>query len=200
MFRKTLSGLAAGASLLLFASPAEAQEYYLGQVILVGYQFCPVGTAEADGRLLSRQSNPALFSVYGNAYGGDEDNFALPDLRGRTPVNMGQGPGLHDYVRGKYAGAAEVALSPYNMPAHAHVGFVLAAAAGPNVESPAGAALPDFVSGQLVYDNQHAPDSSMAPYTAVMDAPPATVTPLQIRSPVLTLRYCVVVNGVFPPN
>ena len=62
-----------------------AQEQLVGQVMLVGFNFCPRGTMAADGRLLAIASNSALFSLYGTIYGGDGVNsFALPDLRGRN--------------------------------------------------------------------------------------------------------------------
>lgn len=68
---------------------------YLGEIITVGFNFCPRGTLEADGRLLPINENTALFSLYGTYYGGDgRTTFALPDLRGRTIVGAGQGPGL----------------------------------------------------------------------------------------------------------
>ena len=47
----------------------------------VGYNFCPRGWVEADGRLLSIAENTALFSLYGTTFGGDgRTTFALPDL------------------------------------------------------------------------------------------------------------------------
>lgn len=54
----------------------------LGAIGLVGFNFCPRGTLEADGRLLQISGNEALFSLYGTAYGGNgTTTFALPDLR-----------------------------------------------------------------------------------------------------------------------
>ncbi len=64
--------------------PARAlgQTDTLGAIGLVGFNFCPRGTLEADGRQLWINGNEALFSLYGTAYGGDgTTTFALPDLR-----------------------------------------------------------------------------------------------------------------------
>jgi len=71
-----------------FALPAHAQrDAILGEVRLIGFDFCPEGWAEADGRLLPIQGNPALYSLFSNSYGGNgTTNFALPDLRKVTPV------------------------------------------------------------------------------------------------------------------
>jgi len=78
------------------AVPASAgSEEYLGEIILVGFNFCPRGTTEADGQLLSIAKYSALFALYGTMYGGDgRSTFAMPDLRGRTALGDGQGPGL----------------------------------------------------------------------------------------------------------
>lgn len=84
------------------ASGAKAQEFYLGQVITVGFNFCPRGTAEAAGQLLPIDQYTALFSLLGTIYGGDgRTTFALPDLRGRVVMGPGTGPGLPGYSQGQ---------------------------------------------------------------------------------------------------
>ncbi|WP_284126056.1 phage tail protein [Parerythrobacter aestuarii] len=96
--------IAAGAALvaataLPTSTAAQSGDRYLGEIIMVGMNFCPRGTLEADGRLLPISQNTALFSLLGTMYGGDgRTTFALPDLRGRVPVGQGRGPGL-DPVR-----------------------------------------------------------------------------------------------------
>ena len=70
--------------------PAQAQDRYLAEVILVGQNFCPRGTLLADGQLLPIAKNTALFSLLGTTYGGDgRTTFGLPDLRGRVPAGTG---------------------------------------------------------------------------------------------------------------
>ncbi|MEI9849576.1 MAG: tail fiber protein [Sphingomonas sp.] len=94
MKRKTLFGLAAGASALFCSVPAQAQEYYVGQILLVPYNFCPLGSADAAGQLMSISQNEVLFTLYGTTYGGNgQTTFGLPDLRGRAPLHVGQAPG-----------------------------------------------------------------------------------------------------------
>lgn len=201
MLHKALLGLAAGTSALLCANAAHAQNYYLGQVILVGYDFCPAGTADAVGTELPIAGNAALYSLYGNAFGSSsEDSFRLPDMQGRSPVNSGQAPGRSDYVRGQMSGAADVQFNAYNMPAHSHLGYIRAVAAAPNYESPRGAALPDFPTGQNIYVKDVVPTYEMAPYTAVLDVSPGGSQPIRVLSPVLALRYCVVTSGIYPPQ
>lgn len=105
----TLAALATtflATSAQLPSAEANAQEEYLGQVMLVGFNFCPRGTVAAEGQLLPIASNSALFSLYGTIYGGDgRTTFALPDLRGRSPISMGQGPGLGNYPEGRKGGS-----------------------------------------------------------------------------------------------
>lgn len=38
----------------------------------------------ADGLVLSREKYPQLYAVIGHTFGGDMNEFRLPDLRGRT--------------------------------------------------------------------------------------------------------------------
>jgi microcystin-dependent protein len=75
---------------------------FIGTILMVGFNFAPVGWALCEGQLLPISQNQALFSLLGTTYGGDgRTNFALPDLRGRMPIGMGQGPGLPDYLLGQ---------------------------------------------------------------------------------------------------
>ena len=54
---------------------------YIGQVMLIPYDFIPKGWAACNGALLPIQQNPALYSLIGNHYGGDgRTTFALPKM------------------------------------------------------------------------------------------------------------------------
>jgi len=73
--------LLAVAAIAAFSLPAHAQQFYLGQIIEVGFNFCPAGFTTTDGQLLPITQNIALFSLLGTTYGGDgRTNFALPHL------------------------------------------------------------------------------------------------------------------------
>jgi microcystin-dependent protein len=62
-------------------------EPLIGEIRMFAGAFAPRGWAPCDGRLLSISQHSALFSVVGTAYGGDGmTTFALPDLRGRQPL------------------------------------------------------------------------------------------------------------------
>ena len=70
-------------------------EPFVGEIRMFAGTFAPRGYALCDGQLLAISQNDALFSLFGTIYGGDgRTTFGLPDLRGRVPIHMGQGPGL----------------------------------------------------------------------------------------------------------
>jgi microcystin-dependent protein len=212
--RTSIKTLAAAAAAITAASaysgPAYAgAEPFIGEVMLVGFNWCPRGWAPAAGQLMPIQQYTALFSLYGTIYGGDgRTTFALPDLRGRVPVSQGHGPGLSNVQIGERAGAENVTISTAQMPPHNHTatatstlhgtsetanqtgaqGGVLASAAG--------------LGGTPLY---HAP-----PANVTLDASSVTTTvtvnnngggqPLPVRNPYLGMQWCVALEGIFPPR
>src|SRR5215213_7415071 len=94
---------------------------YIGEIRMFGGNFPPSGWAFCDGQLLPISENDALFNLIGTTYGGDgESTFALPDLRGRTPVHTGTGPGLSPYTMGEGGGVESVTLTTQQIPTHNH--------------------------------------------------------------------------------
>lgn len=101
-------------------SPAPL-ETFIGEVKLFAGDFAPEGYALAHGQLLEISQNSALFSLLGTTYGGDgQDNFRLPDLRGRVLIGEGTGNGLTSRVRGEYGGSNLAALALAQLPEHTH--------------------------------------------------------------------------------
>ena len=91
-------------------------EPFLGQIQPFGFTFAPRGWALCDGQLLPISQYSALFSLFGTIYGGDgRTTFGLPDLRGRSAIHFGRGPGLSDYRQGSKAGVETVVLSQGQM-------------------------------------------------------------------------------------
>lgn len=91
-------------------------EPFLGEIKIVGFNFAPRGWAFCDGQILPISQNQSLYSLLGTTYGGDgRTSFALPDLRGRTPVHRGDGVAL-----GRKGGAETVTLTTSEMAAHTH--------------------------------------------------------------------------------
>lgn len=91
-------------------------EPFLGEVKMYSFAFPPRGWAVCNGQVLPINQNQALFSILGTTYGGDGiTTFALPDLRGRTPVHAG-----NQIQLGQKAGEEAHSLSLQEMPAHSH--------------------------------------------------------------------------------
>src|SRR5262245_26934071 len=96
-------------------------EPFLGEIILVGFTFAPVGYAFCDGQFLPISQNPNLFQLIGTTYGGNgTTTFRLPDLRSRVPLGPGQGSGLSSYQIGDASGAEQVTLTVNQIVSHTH--------------------------------------------------------------------------------
>ena len=64
---------------------------FVGQISIMAFSFPQRGWARCDGALLPINQNQALFALLGTQYGGNgQTTFALPDLRGRVPVQIGR--------------------------------------------------------------------------------------------------------------
>lgn len=89
-----------------------------GMVIAYGGVSVPSGWLEANGAAVSRTTYASLFAAIGTTYGAGDGSttFNLPDLRGRTVVGAGAGPGLTDRVLGTGYGTENVTLSQANLP------------------------------------------------------------------------------------
>ena len=93
---------------------------YVGEIRIFAGNFAPAGWMFCDGSILSISENDTLFNLIGTTYGGDgQSTFALPDLRGRLPLHMGNGGGS-SYVLGQNGGSEEVTLTVNQMPSHSH--------------------------------------------------------------------------------
>ena len=93
-------------------------EPFLAEIRIVGFNFAPRGWAFCDRQILPINQNQALYSLMGTTYGGDgRTTFALPDLRGRTPIHTG---GAHPL--GSRAGQETSTLTETELPPHTHTG------------------------------------------------------------------------------
>lgn len=94
---------------------------FIAEICMFAGNFAPRGWAFCEGQLLAISSHSALFSLLGTTYGGDgRTTFGLPDLRGRTPIHPGHGPGLSSYKLGQRGGQETVTLTQLQMPSHSH--------------------------------------------------------------------------------
>lgn len=155
---------------------------YIGEIRMFGGNFAPAGWMFCDGSILPISDYDTLFSLIGTTYGGDgQTTFALPDLRGRLPIDQGQGPGLSNRIIGQPGGSESVTLLTAQLPSHNHT--PLANSSAGNADTPAGtywsgsATTPQFVPGDQANTNmntaaigangQNQPHDNMQPFLAV---------------------------------
>lgn len=200
--KKTLAAAALAVASLNVAAPAAAQEFFMGQIIMGGWNFCPRGTLNANGALVAISDNTALFSLLGTSFGGNgRTDFALPDLRGRVPMGAGNGPGLTPRNLGQKGGAESVNITTNQMPSHSHsvtatLNGVVTPGSSPN---PAGNLL-----GLTTTSPAYAPAGG-APAAFDGGAITATETPVgggeavAVQDPYQVITYCIVNQiGIYP--
>ena len=167
---------------------------FLGEIKLFPYNFAPRGFAFCQGQVLSIAQNTALFSLLGTTYGGNgQTNFALPDLRGRAPMQPGQGPGLSNHDLGEKAGQESVSLLTTQIPSHTHTLGASTQAATSDVPAPE--AVPGRSTGGLLAY------AAATPGTALSSSALSTAggsQPHNNMMPYLVLNYCIATQGIFP--
>jgi microcystin-dependent protein len=177
------------------------QDPYVGQITLYPYNFAPRGWAMCQGQLLPISQNSALFSLIGTVFGGNGiSNFALPDLRGRVPVGIGQPPGGSAYGMGEIGGIENVTLLNNEMPAHNHALNATTTQGTDNNPSNAILASPAVgrggsgSSGQP-YNPGTPPNTTLLPTSLAFAG---NNLPHNNVQPSLVLTPCIALTGVFP--
>ena len=169
-------------------------EPFIGQIQMFGFNFAPRGWAMCNAQILSIAQNTALFSLLGTIYGGNgQTTFSLPDLRGRVPIHMGQGPGLSDYVEGQTGGSENKTLTINNLPAHSHA--VNAKTENGNKQTPGANVLAKDAAGSTAYYSNQVPNTTMNP---AMIGNTGGSQPFSNLQPFLTINFCIALQGIFP--
>jgi microcystin-dependent protein len=160
---------------------------YVGEIRMFAGNFAPAGWMFCEGQLLSIAEYETLFQLIGTSYGGDgQSTFALPDLRGRLPLHMG-----NSLILAEQGGVEAVTLTVNQIPAHSHP--MLAAATPGNVASPGG--------------NLLANSLNVTPY--INDAPTGNMNAAAIGAtggsqphnnfqPYLCVDFIISLFGIFP--
>lgn len=172
-------------------------EPFLGQIIVVGFNFAPRGYATCDGQIMSIAQNTALFSLLGTTFGGDgQVTFGLPDLRGRVSIHQGQGPGLTPRTMGEVSGQESVTLLSTQMPQHSHL---MSASTTATTANPAGGvpAAP-FVDASGDAVKAYAATSSGASLSAAAVGTAGGNQPHANMQPYLTVNYSIALEGIYP--
>jgi microcystin-dependent protein len=163
-------------------------EPFLSEIRIMSFDFAPKGWAMCNGQLLPINQNQPLFALLGTTFGGDgRVNFALPDVRSRTPIHVGSG-----HTLGERGGEQAHTLSISEIPTHVHT--AQAASVNTDINVPA-------TNNLGVAANEYAPLSNA---TTLI---PGTVGNIggsqahQNMQPFLTLTFCIALQGIFPsPN
>lgn len=162
-------------------------EGFLGEIRPFAFNFPPRSWAQCDGQLLPIAQNQSLYSLLGTVYGGDgRTTFALPDLRGRTPIQPDDS--IHTGGRG---GEEQVSLTVAQIPNHEHSLNASSDAATTNV--PTGQVLAQSSGGNLYGAAQNL--VSMSP-TALAHA--GTGQGHDNMQPYTVLNFCICIQGLYP--
>lgn len=170
-------------------------EPFMSEIRLMSFVFPPKNWALCNGQFLPINQNQALFSLLGTTFGGNgQTTFALPDLRGRVPIHVGNG-----HTLGERGGEEAHTLSISEIPTHVH--FLQASnATGDKVN-------PNFGGSGYVLasDPGNTYATGFTPNAVALNA--GTVAnnggsqAHQNMQPFLTVSYCIALVGIFPsPN
>ncbi|HJU55498.1 MAG TPA: tail fiber protein [Pyrinomonadaceae bacterium] len=163
-------------------------EPFLSEIRIMSFEFAPKGWALCNGQLLPINQNQALFSLLGTTFGGDgRVNFALPDLRGRTPIHVGSG-----HTLGERGGEQAHTLSIAELPTHTHVANGTSA----NGDTPVPTS---NVLGQAL-NAYRAADNLITINAGTITNTGGSQAHLNMQ-PFLILNFCIALQGIFPsPN
>lgn len=167
-------------------------EPFIGQIQAFGFNYPPNGWQFCDGQIISIAQNTALFSLLGTVYGGNgQTTFALPDLRGRTMVHPGQGPGLTLISQGEIGGVESLTMLVSNLPPHNHGVSVSVNTAAGEESAPTG----KIASKTNAFSEDVAAGKFLG---GVAEQTIGGSLPLQIRNPYLGVYCSIAMQGVYP--
>jgi len=165
-------------------------EPFLAEIKIVGFNFAPRGWAFCDGQILPINQNQSLYSLLGTTYGGDgRTTFALPEMRGRTPVHVGSANGP-TYTLGQKTGEENHTLSTAELPSHDHASAISS--------DPGDTPIP--VDNTLAFINNGLNDGNNP---VVMNQAVGLNGGGQAHNnmqPYLAMNFCIAIQGLFPPR
>jgi microcystin-dependent protein len=163
---------------------------YLSEIRCVSFNFAPKGWALCNGQTLPINQNQPLFALLGTTYGGNgQTTFALPDLRGRLAMHMGQ-----SHILGERGGEENHTVSQPELPAHIHM-------------MPSTSAIGDVVVPATHIPANASPDQVYSAGGGGMQA--TAMNPVMVvglggsqphvnMMPYTVLNYIIALQGIFP--
>lgn len=167
---------------------------YIGEIRLFAGNYEPAGWKFCHGQELQVKQNQALFSVIGNAFGGDGENtFRLPDLRALVPVHCGWAPGLTPRKFAGVGGSVTVPLQESQIPLHNHIPQYQTTSNSNSAEGTIWGVAPGGKNPKPVYTPvPNEPMNSNAIQPAGLGMPHNNMQPY------LTLNFIIALEGVYP--
>ena len=160
---------------------------YIGEIRMFAGNFAPAAWMFCEGQLLPISENETLFQLLGTTYGGDgESTFALPDLRGRIPIHVG-----NNFILAETGGAEEITLTVSQIPAHSHPllgSSNNALSAGPAT---------NVIAGPTSID-VYRPVAPNVPFSAQSIGPVGGSQPHTNFMPYLCVNFIISLFGIFP--
>ena len=165
-------------------------EPFLAEIRIVGFNFAPRGWAFCDGQILPIDQNQSLYSLLGTTYGGDgRTSFALPDLRGRTPIHVGSSNGT-DHQQGQKSGEETHTLFTSEMPSHRHGARGVSESADDDV--------PEDNLPAMAEQNTFRPGTAATVQMGLSTANAGGGQSHENMQPWLAINFCIALQGLFP--
>jgi microcystin-dependent protein len=161
-------------------------EPFLSEIKIVSFNFPPKGWALCNGQFLPINQNQALFALLGTTYGGNgQTTFALPNLRGRTPIHF---DASHDL--GEAAGSTSVTVNIQQLCTHMH-GLQASSNSTGAVSDPTNAFFAPVNGG-------YGPPNSLTTLSPQTVSSVGGSQPHNNMMPYLTLNFIIALQGIFP--
>jgi microcystin-dependent protein len=159
---------------------------YVGEIRAFATGKVPEGWLPCLGQRVSSSQYDVLYNLIGTTYGGDDENFALPDLRGRVPICLSP-----EFPIGRAGGLEQVKLIPDELPSHRHT--VMASSTGGS-DAPKG----------MSWGASSAKTYKQAEPTMNMNGqslnPAGGDLPHENMQPFLVITYAISLDGIYPPH
>lgn len=171
-------------------------DVFMGEVTIVGFNFCPRGYAPTDGQLLPIAQYNALFSLLGTMYGGDgRKTFGLPNFQSRAPIGAGAGNGLPTYAQGAMGGTPTNIMTEAQMPSHTHRAGLRTKNAPADAVDPTSRVFADTMTN--IYASGPANGNFMDESTVQINPAGGSVAQNNMQ-PYIAMKYCIATEGIYP--
>jgi microcystin-dependent protein len=174
---------------------------FIAEIRMFAGNFAPRNWALCNGQIMPITQNTALFSLIGTIYGGNgTTTFALPDFRGRLPMEMGQGPGLSDRSIGEVGGQEAVTLATTQIPAHSHTATINVNSSPGTLANPSG----NFLAGGQDATANPIPTYASASSSVTLNGGSVTGgntgggQPHDNMPPYLAVSFIICLFGIYP--